>query len=236
MWVATLEGNVYSYHPQTKVITREENACNTNGDAIKGMEIDNLGHLWILADPYVKEYNPTNHSFGILYNSDRFIQVDYFLSIRKMEDGAICLGGIGAFCLITPSAELDQSPNDIKPVISSIKIDGKTQITGINTRQIELNPDNINVEISFSTLEHLHAGQISYAYRLKGWDASWKSLPPGVNTAYFTKLPKGNYTLEIKATDIHGCWAQPCPACKSIVYRHGTRHGGHTPSIYFLLF
>lgn len=209
VWVATLEGNVYSYHPQTKVISREENACNTNGDAIKGMEIDNLGHLWILADPYVKEYNPTNHSFRILYNSDRFIQVDYFLSIRKMKDGTICLGGIGAFCLITPSAELDQSPNDIKPVISSIKIDGKTQITGINTRQIELNPDNINVEISFSTLEHLHAGQISYAYRLKGWDASWKSLPPGVNTAYFTKLPKGNYTLEIKATDIHGCWAQP---------------------------
>ena len=153
--------------------------------------------MWILADPYVKEYNPTNHSFRILYNSDRFIQVDYFLSIRKMKDGTICLGGIGAFCLITPSAELDQSPNDIKPVISSIKIDGKTQITGINTRQIELNPDNINVEISFSTLEHLHAGQISYAYRLKGWDASWKSHPPGVNTAYFTKLPKGNYTLEI---------------------------------------
>ena len=31
-----------------------------------------------------------------------------------------------------------------------------------------MNPDNINVEISFSTLEHLYAGQISYAYRLKG--------------------------------------------------------------------
>ena len=26
VWVATLEGNVYSYHPQTKVISREENA------------------------------------------------------------------------------------------------------------------------------------------------------------------------------------------------------------------
>ena len=55
----------------------------------------------------------------------------------------------------------------------------------------------------------MHAGQISYAYRLKGWDTNWNYLPPGINTAYFTKLPKGNYTLEIKATDIHGCWAQP---------------------------
>ena len=97
VWVATLEGNVYSYHPQTKVISREENACNTNGDAIKGMEIDDLGHLWILADPYVKEYNPTNHSFRIMYNSDRFIQMDYFLSIRKMENGAICSEGLVLF-------------------------------------------------------------------------------------------------------------------------------------------
>lgn len=209
VWVATLEGNVYSYHPQSQTISREENACNANGDAVKSMTADTLGHLWILADQYVKEYNPANHSFRILYNSDRFIQTDYFLSIQKIEDGTICLGGIGAFCLIAPSPELDQSPDDIKSVISSIKIDGKTQITGMNTQQIELNPENINVEISFSTLEHLHAGQVSYAYRLKGWDTDWKSLPPGINTAYFTKLPKGNYTLEIKATDIHGCWAQP---------------------------
>lgn len=209
IWIATLEGNVYSYHPQSQTLTKEDNACNANGDAVKSMTVDNFGHLWILADQYVKEYNPRNHSFRILYNSDRFIQVDYFLSIRKIEDGTICLGGIGAFCLVTPSIELDQSPNDVKPVISSIKIDGNRRIMGINTQQIELAPDNINVEVSFSTLEHLYAGQISYAYRLKGWDTNWNHLPPGINTAYFTKLPKGNYTLEIKATDIHGCWAQP---------------------------
>lgn len=209
VWTATLEGNVYSYEPQSGTIEREVTACNANGDAIKSMTIDDLGHLWLLADQYVKEYNPKNQSFRILHNSDRFIQVDYFLSIRKVEDGTICLGGIGAYCLVTPSAELDQSPTDIMPVISSVKIDGNTHIMGRNTKQLDLSADNVNVEVSFSTLEHLHAGQISYAYRLKGWDTNWNYLPTGSNTAYFSKLPKGNYTLEIKATDIHGCWAQP---------------------------
>lgn len=209
VWTATLEGNVYSYEPQSGTIEREVTACNANGDAIKSMTIDDLGHLWLLADQYVKEYNPKNQSFRILHNSDRFIQVDYFLSIRKVEDGTICLGGIGAYCLVTPSAELDQSPMDIRPVISSVKIDGNTHIMGMNTEQLDLSADNVNVEVSFSTLEHLHAGQISYAYRLKGWSANWNYLPTGSNTAYFSKLPKGKYTLEIKATDVHGCWAQP---------------------------
>lgn len=215
VWISTLEGNVYSYQPSAQSIIRENTACNANGDAVKSLTVDDLGHVWILADQYVKEYNPKNQSFRILYNSDRFIQVDYFLSIQKIEDGTICLGGIGAFCLATPSAELDQSPKDIKPVISSVKIDGNTHITGMNTKEVELDSDNTNVEVSFSTLEHLYAGQISYAYRLNGWDTNWNFLPPGINTAYFTNLPKGNYTLEIKATDIHGCWAQPT-ACLQI--------------------
>lgn len=209
VWTGTLEGKVYSYRQQSQTLMQETNASNINGDAVKSMAIDQLGHLWILADQYVKEYNPKNQSFRMLYNSDRFIQVDYFLSIRSLEDSTICLGGIGAFCTVTPSMELDQSPDNIKPAISSIKIDGKTQIMGMNATHLELSHHNTNIEITFSTLEHLHAKQISYAYRLKGWDTNWNYLPPGTNLAYFTKLPKGNYTLEIKATDIHGCWAQP---------------------------
>lgn len=211
IWVGTSEGNVYSYSPLSRTATREITACNVNGDAVKGMETDTSGHVWILTDQYVKEYNPKNQSFRILYNSDRFIRTDYFHTVRKAENGKICIGGIGAFCLITPSAELDQTPRNIKPVISSLKIDGRTHIPGADTQSVELAPDNINIEISFSTLEHLHAGQISYAYRLKGRDTDWNTLPPGVNTAYFTKLPKGDYMLEIKATDAHGCWALPAP-------------------------
>lgn len=209
IWTGTLEGNVYSYHPQSQTLTRETNASNMNGDAVVSLATDRLGHVWILADQYVKEYNPKNQSFRLLYNSDRFIQVDYFLSIRPVEDGTICLGGIGAFCTVTPSTELDRSPDNIKPVISSVKIDGETHIMGRSAAQLELSHRNTNIEIAFSTLEHLHARQISYAYRLKGWDDNWNYLPTGTNIAYFTKLPKGNYTLEIKATDIHGCWAQP---------------------------
>lgn len=209
LWVGTLEGKVYSYHPQTGELTQEGSASNANGDAVKAMSVDHLGHIWVLADQYVKEYNPKNQSFRLLYNSDRFIQVDYFLSIHPEADGTICLGGIGAFCQVTPSVELDQSPDHVIPVVSSVKIDGETSLTGMDTHQLELSPYSTNIEVAFSTLEHLHAKQICYAYRLSGWDTNWNYLPPGINIAYFTKLPKGNYTLEIKATDIHGCWAQP---------------------------
>ena len=50
IWTATLEGNVYSYHPQLQTLARDDIACNANGDAVKSMTVDILGHLWILAD------------------------------------------------------------------------------------------------------------------------------------------------------------------------------------------
>lgn len=209
IWVGTLQGNVYRHSPETNAWMQETNAGNVNGDAVKSLITDRLGHLWILSDQYVKEYNPQNQSFRILHNSDSFINVDYFLSIHTMEDGNICLGGIGAFCLVAPSVELDQSPSSITPVISSLKIDGTSRIPGMNIQQIELSSTTTNLEVSFSTLEHRYAHRISYAYRLAGWNTTWNYLSPGTNTALFSKLPKGNYTLEIKATDIHGCWGQP---------------------------
>lgn len=209
VWVSTLQGNVYSYSPKTQRLEQEINASNTNGDAVKDMIADSSGHIWILADQYVKEYNPKNQSFRILHNSDRFIDAVYFLSISNMEDGSICLGGIGAFCLTTPAKELDQSPNSIHPVVSSLKIDRAKHIVGINEKDIELSPYNTNLEVSFSTLEHLYADRISFAYRINGLSTTWNYLPQGINTAYITKLPKGNYSLELKATDVHGRWGQP---------------------------
>lgn len=209
VWTATLQGSVYSYNPRDRVFRFEEDASNRNGDGVKGLEADDSGHLWILSDQYVKEYNPANRSFRILRNSDRLMDVDYFLSIGKMEDGQICLGGIGAFCQVASSAGLNQSPDGLKPLVSALKIDGVRRLTGMDKREVEIAPDETSLEVSFSTLDHLHARKISYAYRLKGWEETWTYLPQGVNSAYFTKLPRGNYSLEIKATDVHGCWGEP---------------------------
>lgn len=210
VWTATLQGSVYSYRPQTGDYRLEADASNRNGDGVKGLEADAMGHIWMLSDQYVKEYNPANRSFRILRNSDRLVDVDYFLSIDKPDDGQICLGGIGAFCMVASSAELNLSADDaLCPLISAVKIGGGRHLTGMDEREVEIAPDESGLEISFSTLNHLYARKISYAYRLKGWEEAWTYLPQGINTAYFSKLPHGNYTLELKATDAHGCWGEP---------------------------
>ena len=86
----------------------EENAGNRNGDAIKSIATDGSGHVWVLTDQYVKEYNPANGSFYLLRNSDKEVRMDYFHSVCRVGD-SVCIGGIGAFCMVEPSAELDKA-------------------------------------------------------------------------------------------------------------------------------
>ena len=67
----------------------------------------------------------------------------------------------------------------------------------------------MNIELQFSTLNHLNACKVAYAYRIKEIADEWQHLSPGTNKALFVKLPKGEYEVELMATDENGCWGEP---------------------------
>lgn len=49
---------------------------------------------------------------------------------------------------------------------------------------------------------------MQFAFRYKGTESHWNYLPEGQNNIYLTELAKGNYELEIKATDKNGSWSE----------------------------
>ena len=126
----------------------------------------------------------------------------------KAEGDHVTIDGAGGILYIQPSANIDQLSSGASPIVTSVTIDGIRQIVGINSKQLDIRHDAVNIEIQFSTLNYLHADKVSYAYRLSSVDIQWHYLPQGVNKATFVLLPKGDYTLELMATDEYGCWGQ----------------------------
>ena len=208
VYVGASSGYVYVYDPEKRSFHVEENAGNRNGDAVKSLAVDGLGHVWVLTDQYVKEYNPANGSFCLLRNSDAEIGMDYFHTVCQVGD-SVCVGGIGAFCMIGPSLELDKAAQSVKPLVSTYSVNGERHFVGAGTGRIEIPPGKNVLDLSFSTLDHLHTRQINYAYRLKGKKTDWVYLPSGTNTVSLAHLPAGDYVVEVMATDMHGCWGEP---------------------------
>lgn len=209
LWTATSQGSVFSYEPRYKKLENENESCLLGGESIKNIEADDSGHIWILTDQYVKEFNPSNHAIRVFHSIDDNIGMVYMHSVRKTTGNRVCIGGMGAFCVVPSSHELDNMPAaPEKPYITSVTSGNRYILTGTQSQTVGLNPDDGDCNVTFSTLDHLHASQISYAYRLDGLQSEWTYLPPGCNTAFLGRLPKGSYRLLVKATNRYGNWSE----------------------------
>lgn len=205
LWLGTSRGNVFRYFPAEDRLTDDEKAGNKNGDAVKNIVAGPSGHVWILTDKYLKEYNPANGTSRLLYSSAPEIDMDYFHTL-SLEGDSICLGGIGAFCMIPPSKHL--SEKDSSPTVTSWIADGVRHLPGFGEREIRTGYGTKSMEIFVSTFDCLHAGHIQFAWRSAPED-EWNIIPKGKNRIVLDHIPVGTTRLEVKATDPSGCWKDP---------------------------
>lgn len=211
VWAGTSGGEVYRYTPKDGKLNNEEKAGNMNGDAVKKIVVDAFGHVWILADKYLKEYSPEKGTLHLFHSSSRQINMDYFHTL-SLEGDSICLGGIGAFCMIAPSNN-DVREEDGRPVPTLWIAEGIRHLPGPDERKANIGSKTEGMEIFVSTFDYLYADSIQYAYRLD--DNKWTVLPKGTNRIALEGIPHGISRLEVKATDHYGVW-QPSVACLTI--------------------
>jgi AraC-like DNA-binding protein len=144
---------------------------------------DKNGHLWTLNELTLREYSPKTGASRTLNASDDNIGMDFFTDITSCGD-SICLGGIGAFCIIGSCRDLD-----------GVRPDDSIMVTKYDTLH----------RVSVSTMNHLYAASIHYAYRLNG-KGEWTELPVGTNVIDISEAGYGHHTLWVKATDEFGVW------------------------------
>lgn len=73
-----------------------------------------------------------------------------------------------------------------------------------NNGLIALPPEASRIEFRFSSLTYSSSGNIRIAYRLADLDRNPIQLRAGVHTAFYDRLPKGTYTLEVWGMDENG--------------------------------
>lgn len=216
LWLGTCDGGVYSYDPSENKLVSYNEACGMNGNQVNQIVADAYNHIWIDTNQKLIEFNPRNGSFRTYLTTDGSILLRRFLptAVCQAKDGNIYWGGIPGICMVTPSNGLERKASAVKTKITDIKLQGESLIFGDrkssnSINRIELHPDDQNLEISFSSLNHRYASKIRYAYRLIGVDKAWVYVEEGgKNSAFYNHLSKGTYTFQVKATDENGLWSK----------------------------
>ena len=205
-WAGTTDGKVLHITGGQALVEKVKSSESHN--AVKQVAFDRVGHLWVLFDQKVCQYDMYNNARQTWTADNADVQVDYFFALEPLHDG-MGVGGAGAYCIFPLLGDL--SPHDFstaQPKVSTLTTaDGKVMFLSDRNDEAELPSKQSTLILALCTGEHLHSANVTFAYKLD--NGEWITLEQGQNQVYLYNLPSGRHQLFVKATDRFGNWGQP---------------------------
>ena len=216
IWTSTGEGQILAFNPANMRSYKDYTLqAGFNGDMVDHVKVDRNDHLWLVTPQTIREFNPKNGAVRVYSTQDDDIVQYRFLPravFRDPSSGDMYFGGIPGLLSFKTGLHLESVQKDVQPRITDVKVMGKSiwmdPLRKKTKGSIEIEPDEQNLTIEFSSLDFRNHNRICYAYRLKGVDKDWVYLPVGKNAAIYNKVGKGDYVFEVKATDENGLWSK----------------------------
>jgi len=118
-----------------------------------------------------------------------------------MHDGSLWLPSIRGVVRVDPDA-IPTNPVPPPIVVESLIVDGKVQP---HAETIRINPGATQWELQYTALSLAAPERVQFRYRLAGFDDDW--VDAGTRrAAYYTRLPPGDYTFHVTASNNDGVW------------------------------
>jgi serine phosphatase RsbU (regulator of sigma subunit) len=167
------------------------------------MAVDNAGNIWVghrlglsrinIKSKLVKVYGPEAGIDGDVSNN----------AIAENRTGAILIG------TTTGLIHYESAKVNSKKLAPIVNITG-VEISDKNydfSERIVLPYSEYKMRIDFIGLNYSNPEQVTYMYKLDGFDVDW-SEPTTSRTAIYSRLTDGDYTFQVKACNSDGNWTE----------------------------
>ncbi|QIH35634.1 response regulator [Sphingobacterium sp. DR205] len=212
LWIGTKDNRLLSYQPAHNKV--REIANTTLFEKNQLLDVVCLDrHIWLSTTRNIYKINRLNKNISEFSASDS-LQVNMFSKRAFAVDkntNTIYFGGYNGMVQlndhsIIPNFKENVLITDIKINNKSIILESKQKIFSDDHSKLTLNPQDQNIEISFSTLPFTQEGKIRYAYKLEGVDKDWIYAPRDRIFATYNNLSKGKYRFLVRSTDLYNKW------------------------------
>ncbi len=207
-WIGSGNSGIYFFNKKSMKIT--EHYSEKDGlinNFIYGILKDNFGKLWLSTNRGISVFEPTlklfrNYDINDGLQSNEFNSGAYY----KTKNNELLFGGINGFNIIEP----DKIPyNTYRPFvnITAIKTDDSTYNSYQYTEQnkiTKLQSKQNNISFEFASSDYVNTPKNRFEYKLDGYSKNWTST--NRNYVSYTKLPPGNYTFYVRASNNDDVW------------------------------
>jgi diguanylate cyclase (GGDEF)-like protein len=214
LWIGTYDEGMSRFKNGQFVNYNESNGLYNNG--VFAIQPDRKGNFWISSNRgiyRVKRQDLNDFADGKI---NRITDVDY-----GEEDGMLsteCNGGRQPASITDKDGKMwfptqegvavvdsdAETSNPLPPpvVIENVTVDRKPMNF---SHGIDIEAGQRNIEIHYTGLSLIKSDQIKFQYKLDGHDSDWIAADTQ-RTAYYSYLPPGNYTFQVKAANSDGIW------------------------------
>ena len=186
---------------------------NTIKPSIQSILEDDQNNLWLSSNLGIIKYNTLTKDFTKYTKDDDGNLDTEFISNSSLKIGESEFYFGGALGVVYFNSNTIKSVQKAsKVIITDFEIRGKEtedtnpilKTTIPYTRAINLDYNQGNFNIAFSSPNFINSKNNKYQYRLKGLEENWNGT--GTPTASYTIQKAGNYIFEVKGANSDGIW------------------------------
>ncbi len=178
---------------------------------VTGIIEDNNGIIWGAGNNSLFNYNTSSGQFNFFPISDNIPLKKFILSpFRKTADNKLIACGYDGYLKFNPDDFFSKEHN-YKVYLTALRINGELMLPNkkINNttvsetvisvaNNLELNYQNRNISLEFSSFLYNVVKQEQYSCMLDGYESDWRNLETGTNLINYVNLPPGSYTFKVK--------------------------------------
>ncbi|RFZ94704.1 response regulator [Mucilaginibacter conchicola] len=218
IWLSTFSG-LDKFDPVTRRFTVYRKRDGLPSDVIYAVREDEQGVLWVSTNKGLSRFDPEKLQFRNFTIEDGLQDIEFKShSAFKGNGNRLYFGGINGFNAFTPKQIL--KPEGFSPlVVTAFRLFNQTVLPArdkhdksplkdeiSDTHAITLSHKQSVISFDFAALDFTSKDKKNYAYFLEGFDKKWNYIG-NRNSATFTNLPAGSYTLKIKYQNSAGFWS-----------------------------
>jgi len=216
IWIGTGGGGVDIYHPETVTFSNLSPKDGLAGYNVYGILEDQKGNIWLSTEKGLSCYAPGEGIFRNYFKEDG-LQGNQFSpgAAFRCSNGDFLFGGPNGFNLFNPET-ITKNPLAPKVLITEMEINNvrinlndpessvRSSICTLN--KIELPHWQNSLTFEFVANNFIQPNKNQFRYRLVNYQNDW--IDNGnEGKATFTKIPPGNYILEILGSNNDGVWS-----------------------------
>lgn len=211
IWIGTGEGlaRFDQGTGETRLYTVND---GLSSNMISGILEGDDGSIWVSTAYGLNRINQQTGRISRYYEYDG-LQGNEFRAnaIYKSARGQLFFGGTKGLTAFYPQV-VSQKLHDVPPVIFTRLTVANKEVEYDATSEDNVLDKNIteatrivlpftanSFSLEYSVPEFTNPDRIRYAYRLDRFDDNWTTVSPLSRTATYTNLPKGRYTMSVKA-------------------------------------